>query len=119
MAVKDAKADSDHAGERTSPIKTTVLGKKLHPIASVSSAAVTPMKLMPKLVSPQMKGGLIKMAPSPRAATSVGGLSGPRPLISPSVRPGLIRNTVGSGPRPALVSPRMPTVLGIRLVDCT
>ncbi|XP_034242447.1 uncharacterized protein LOC117645971 isoform X2 [Thrips palmi] len=117
MAVKDAKVDAD-AGERTSPIKTTVLGKKLQPISSASASPMTPMKLMPKLVSPQMKGGLIKVNPSPRTATpSAGGLagvSGPRPLISPSIRPGLVRSAVASGPRPAIVppSPRMPTVLG-------
>lgn len=108
MAVKDAKVDSE-GGERTSPIKTTVLGKKLQPIASASSP-VTPMKMMPKLVSPQMKGGLIKVAPSPRASTPS---AGPRTLISPSVRPGLVRNSVATGPRPAIVSPRMPTVLGV------
>ncbi|KAK3913153.1 Heterochromatin protein 1 [Frankliniella fusca] len=115
MAVKDAKsteADSN-SGLGTSPIKTTVLGKKPQTIPS-SSSTVTPMKLGPKLVSPQMKGGLIKVTPSPRPVTgaAAGGLSGPRPLISSSVRPGLVRNTLGSGPRPALVSPRLPTVLG-------
>ncbi|XP_026287756.1 uncharacterized protein LOC113213045 isoform X1 [Frankliniella occidentalis] len=112
MAVKDAKStESDNSGLGSSPIKTTVLGKK--PQATASST-VTPMKLMPKLVSPQMKGGLIKVTPSPRtiSGTVAGGLSGPRPLISTSVRPGLVRNTIGSGPRPALVSPRVPTVLG-------
>jgi len=112
MALKDAKVDSE-AGERISPIKTTVFGKKLQPIATSSSSHITPMKLMPKLVSPQMKGGLIKVAPSPRAPTPSGGsLPGPRPLISASLRPGRVRNSITSGPRPAIVSPRMPTVLG-------
>lgn len=119
MAMKDTKSGSSEsdviAGERTSPLKATVLGKKLQPISSASSP-VTPMKLMPKLVSPQMKGGLIKVATGPRPAvsTALSGLSGPRPLISPTVRPGLVRNTLTSGPRPPLVSPRMPA-LGIHL----
>lgn len=106
MAVKDTKADSDSAGGTSSPMKTTVLGKR--PIAT-SSTPVTPMKLVPKLVSPQMRGGLVKMNPSPRGATSTA--TGPRPLILPNPRPGLVRNTVPSGIRPA-ASPRMPTVLG-------
>ena len=116
--MKDAKPGSSesevNASERTSPLKTTVLGKKLQTISSASSSPVTPMKLLPKLVSPQMKAGLIKVATGPRPAvsSSLSGLSGPRPLISPTIRPGLVRNTLGSGPRPSLVSPRMPA-LGI------
>lgn len=113
MAMKDTKGgESDgNAGGLSSPIKTRILGKKIEPItASSSSSPVTPMKLIPKLISPQMKGGLIKVNPSPRPAapSTLSGLSGPRPLISPSVRPGLVRNTIASGPRPAIVSQRLP-----------
>lgn len=72
MAVKDAKvvgAEPD-GSTAASPIKT-VLGNKLQSIASASgSGAVTPMKLMPKLVSPQMKGG--RSSPRTRGPASSG-----------------------------------------------
>ena len=103
--MKDAKSgvsSSTSPPLGSSPPKT-ILGPKKPTVLGAAPSPVTPMKLLPKLVSPQIRGGgLVRMNQTPRPTLT--SPAAPRPLGAPGKTP--------LTPRPSLVSPQTPTSAG-------